>query len=99
VLLAQGKLPEALKSYQQDLAIAERLAKSDPGNAEWQRDLSVSFAKLAVVFRKAGNNTDALNALKEGRAIAERIARLSPDNAQWKKDLDWFDQQLAGQAQ
>jgi tetratricopeptide (TPR) repeat protein len=95
----RGNLPEALKSYRDGLAIIDRLAKADPGNAEWQRDLSVSFAKLAVVFRKAGNNTDALNALKEGRAIAERIARLSPDNAQWKKDLDWFDQQLAGQAQ
>ena len=38
----QGNLPEALKAYQAGLAIAERLARADPGNAEWQRDLSVS---------------------------------------------------------
>jgi tetratricopeptide (TPR) repeat protein len=31
VLVAQGNLPEALKSYQASLAIRERLAKSDPG--------------------------------------------------------------------
>jgi hypothetical protein len=43
VLVAQGNLPEALKSYQADLAIAERLARSDPGNVGWQRDLSVWF--------------------------------------------------------
>ena len=32
VLVAQGNLPEALKSYRDGLAIADRLAKSDPGN-------------------------------------------------------------------
>jgi hypothetical protein len=63
-----------------------------------QRNLSASFAKLAIVFRMTGNETDALSALKEGHAIAERMARLSPDNVQWKKDLDWFGEQLAGQA-
>jgi tetratricopeptide (TPR) repeat protein len=43
VQMAQGDLPGALKSYSDGLAIAERLAKSDPGNTEWQRDLSVSY--------------------------------------------------------
>ena len=39
---AQGDLAGALQSYRDSLAIRERLAKSDPGNAGWQRDLSVS---------------------------------------------------------
>jgi hypothetical protein len=39
VLVAQGNLPEALKTFRDGLAIADRLAKSDPGNAGWQRDL------------------------------------------------------------
>ena len=33
VLVAQGNLPEALKSYRDGLAIRERLAKADPSNA------------------------------------------------------------------
>jgi tetratricopeptide (TPR) repeat protein len=41
--VAQGDLAGALKSYRDGLAIAERLAQSDPGNAGWQRDLSVSY--------------------------------------------------------
>ena len=41
VQVAQGDLAGALTSYRDSLAIAERLAKSDPGNAGWQRDLSV----------------------------------------------------------
>ncbi len=42
VQVAQGDLSGALDSYRAYLAIAERLAKADPNNAGWQRDLSVS---------------------------------------------------------
>ena len=50
---AQGDPAAALKSYQDNLAIAERLAKSDPGNALWQNDLWVSFTKVnADYFKK-----------------------------------------------
>ena len=38
---AQGDLAGALKSYRDSLAILEKLAKQDAGNAVWQRDLSV----------------------------------------------------------
>ena len=55
VLVAQGNLPEALKSYRDSLAIAERLAKADPGNAGWQRDLSVSYNKVGDVQVAQGN--------------------------------------------
>ena len=47
MLVAQGDLPEALQAYRDSLAIAERLAAADPSNAEWQRDLSVSYEKIA----------------------------------------------------
>jgi hypothetical protein len=42
-LLAQGKLDAARKAYEQSFAIAERLAKADPGNSGLQRDLSSSY--------------------------------------------------------
>jgi hypothetical protein len=35
-----------------------RLAKTDPGNAGWQRDLSVSYGKLADVFKRSGETGD-----------------------------------------
>ena len=50
MLAAQGNLPEALKSYQGSLAIRDRLAKADTGNAGWQRDLSVSYNKVGGVL-------------------------------------------------
>jgi hypothetical protein len=95
VLVAQGNLPEALKSYRDSLAIRDRLAKSDPGNAGWQRDLSVSYAKLAVVLRKKGAAADALSALRQGQAIIARMTQVSPDNVVWKNDLVWFNDQIA----
>ena len=94
IRLDRGNLPDALKSYRDGLAIRDRLAKADPGNAGWQRDLSVSYAKLGVAFRKAGRNTDALSELRDGQAIMARMTRLSPDNAQWKQDLVWFNDQI-----
>ncbi len=95
VLVAQGNLPEALKSFRDGLAIADRLSKSDPGNAGWQRDLSVSYAKLADAFKKSGDQRKALDALRQGWTIMVRMTSHSPDNAVWKRDLDWFDEQIA----
>lgn len=66
VLVAQGKLAEALASYQDGLAIRDRLAKADPGNASWQRDLAVSHYKVATIQAQQG---DAPGALNEFRAL------------------------------
>jgi hypothetical protein len=95
VLVDQGNLPEALKSFRDGHDIRDRLAKADPGNASWQRDLSVSYSKLADAFRKAGDKAMALDALRQGRAIMVRLTSLSPDNTVWKRDLAWFDGQIA----
>jgi tetratricopeptide (TPR) repeat protein/pimeloyl-ACP methyl ester carboxylesterase len=92
---ARGDLGIAKADYREAGALAERLAQSDPGNAGWQRDLAVSHAKLASVFRKGGENAKALDALRQGRAIMVRMTSLSPDNAVWRRDLAWFDGQIA----
>ena len=95
MLVAQGDLPEALKAFRDSLAIADRLAKADPGNAGWQRDLSVSYAKLANAYRTAGQLPQAREQLTAGRTIIARLTETYPDWSQWKKDLAWFDGQIA----
>jgi predicted Zn-dependent protease len=99
VQVAQGDLVGALKSYKDGLAIAERLAKSDPGNAEWRRDLAVSFAKLGWVHRQSADRAEALDFFRQGQAIMSRLSKISPDNATWKQDLARFDGQIAELAQ
>jgi hypothetical protein len=83
VLVAQGYLPEALKSFRDGLAIADRLAKADPANAGWQRDLSVSYNNIGDVLVAQGNLPEALKSFRDGLAIADRLTKADPGNAGW----------------
>jgi len=87
VLVAQGNLPEALKSFRDGPAIADRLAKAGPGNAESLRDLSVSYERIGDVLVAQGNLPEALKLFRGGLAIADRLAKLDPRNAGWQRDL------------
>ena len=90
---AQGNLPAALTSYQASLAIRERLAQADPGNAGWQRDLSVSHNKIGDVLQAQGDLAAALTSYQASLAIAERLAQADPGNAGWQRDLSVVAQQ------
>ena len=68
------------------LAIRERLAKSDPDNAGWQRDLSVSYERIGNVIAQ-GNQPEALQFYREGLAIRKRLAKSDPGNSGWQRDL------------
>ena len=64
VLMAQGNLAEALKSYRDGLAVADRLAKSDPENVDWQRNsLHSHTTRSAMRWTAGGNLTEALKKL------------------------------------
>ncbi|HIJ93446.1 MAG TPA: tetratricopeptide repeat protein [Rhodospirillaceae bacterium] len=69
------------------MAIAERLAKADPDNAGWQRDLSVSHDRIGDVQVAQGDLSGALESYRASMAIAERLAKADPDNAGWQADL------------
>jgi tetratricopeptide (TPR) repeat protein len=87
VLVAQGQLNEALKSYRDSLTISERLAKSDPSNTGWQRDLSLSYDAVGDVHVAQGQLNEALKSYRDGFAISERLAASDPKNAGWQRDL------------
>jgi hypothetical protein len=55
MLVAQGKLQEALDTYQQSLKIRQTLAEQDKTNSGWQRDLIVSLYKVATTIAKIGS--------------------------------------------
>ena len=85
--------PEALSSYRHGLVIAEALAKRDPGNAGWQRDLAVSYHKIGSL-EAIDNPNEARELLEKGRAIIDRLARIAAAQAQWRADLSRFDEVL-----
>ncbi len=84
---AQGDLQAALGSYQAGLAIAEKLARQNPGNAQWQRDLSVSHDNIGDVQQAQGDLQAALGSYQAELGIAEKLARQDPGNAGWQRDL------------
>ncbi len=68
----------------------ERLAEQaalDPGNAGWQRDLSVSHDRIGDAEMARGGRDAAIAAYRAGLAIRARLAALDPGNAGWQRDL------------
>jgi len=82
-----GDLTAALRSYRDALAIAERLASADPGNAGWQHDLSVSHNKTGDVQVAQGDLAAALRSYRASHDIFERLASADPGNAAWQRAL------------
>jgi tetratricopeptide (TPR) repeat protein len=87
IRVARGNLPDALSAYRDAEADADRLAKADPNNAEWQRDLSVSYNRVGDVLVAQGNLPEALKSFQDSLAIADRLAKADPNNAEWQRDL------------
>ncbi|HXN88448.1 MAG TPA: hypothetical protein VN890_03705 [Methylocella sp.] len=69
------------------LLVAERLAISDPGNAEWQRDLSVSYNRVGNVQNAQGDLKAARQSYQDSLAIRVRLAKSDPGNAGWQSIL------------
>jgi len=100
VLVEQENLPAALESFKASHAIFERLAKADPSNAGWQRDLALSHGRVAIILARQGERERALGAFRQGRNIIAKLKAAAPSNATLPEDLDWFDgriQQLGAQ--
>jgi tetratricopeptide (TPR) repeat protein len=87
VLRAQGDGAAALAAYRAGMAIAERLAAADPGNVEWQRDLSGSHSRIGDVLMAQADLAAALAAYRASHAIIVRLAAADPGNAEWRRDL------------
>ncbi len=88
----QGDLAGALEAYGASLAIGERLAAQDPGNAAWQRDLVVSNVKMAeVATGEEGRAAEARSHYEAALAIATGLhesGRLAPRDAWMVEDLE-----------
>src|SRR5215813_423047 len=87
VAAAQGNLPSARQLYDRAVAMAEPIAKADPGNVGWQRDLSGSHDRIGNVLRAQGNLPAALQSYRASLAIAERLSKADPGNAEAQRDV------------
>jgi hypothetical protein len=89
---AQGDLAGALAAYEAARAIRERLAASDSGNAEWQRDLIVSHWRIAALLGELpARRGEASAHWGEALAVARALAgsgRLAPVDAYFVETLE-----------
>ena len=70
-----------------DWRFESTLAARDPNNAEWQRDLSVSYDRVGDISAARGDRDGALKAYKDGLEIAKPLAARDPNNVVWQTDL------------
>jgi tetratricopeptide (TPR) repeat protein len=82
-----GAVRPAAGAYRAAHGLFERAVRADPGNAGWQRDLSVSWVRLGDVRRAQGNLAGTLAAYTAGKNISDRLADADPGNAEWQRDL------------
>ncbi len=94
ILTAYADLATARRLTIAANAVQRRLAQSDPANAAWQRDLSVSLNSLGKLAVAQGDLAGALRSFTEAKAIAERLAQSDPANAEWQFDLGISNERL-----
>jgi tetratricopeptide (TPR) repeat protein len=63
------------------------LAAEKPGDAIYQRDLSIAYAEVGEVLLIQGKLSDALRVYRESLAIIERLTTADPGNAGFQFDL------------
>jgi tetratricopeptide (TPR) repeat protein len=87
VQVEQGDFARAMTSYRDNLTTQDRLAQSDPGNAQQQRDLYASHTFVGNVREAQGDLAGALKSYRDGFAIIDRLAKSDPGNASWQREL------------
>ena len=73
--------------YEDGLKIAKRLADAAPENADYARDLSISYNRLGDLARSGGDPAAARRYYEDGLKIAKRLSDAAPENADYARDL------------
>jgi hypothetical protein len=77
------------------LAIVERLAVADRGNADWQRNLAVAYGHIGNVCIMLGKIEEAQANFRKALAITELLASGDPMNIKWQVELTELNRALA----
>ena len=87
LLIARGDLSGALQNYRDALALDDKLAKQNPGNTDWQHQLSISYERVGDVLSDQGDLPGALQNYRDALAIRDKLTKDDPSKAGWQRDL------------
>jgi len=82
-LLAQGQAPAALKYFEKNLMIAERLAREAPGEVTRIHDFGASQDLMGHAFQHQGDLEQAEQFFRMALATHRRALTLQPENPFW----------------
>jgi tetratricopeptide (TPR) repeat protein len=83
----RSKLDEALKNYQDSLALMQKVVAADPKNTALQRELSVAYGKVGDVLGGQGKREESIKYFQSSIATIEQLAASDRGNAGWQHDL------------
>ena len=87
ILLARSRLDEALKIFQESLAIRDRLAAKNPDAVRAQRDLALILERVGRVQEAQGALPVARQTYERALAISRRLAAGDPGNSSLQREL------------
>jgi tetratricopeptide (TPR) repeat protein len=91
---ADAEFDDAIAMYRKGLVIRQRLASSDKGNSQWQRDLLIMYTKLGDVLGAQQKYEDAFANYQMSLDIAEALANSGQGNVEWQRDEYVADERL-----
>jgi len=83
----EGRLPLRKGLLDGTLGTFQQLVAADPGNVEWQRDLSVSQDRVGNVLLALGDLAGALVSYRDSLAVRQRLVAADPGNTEWQQYL------------
>src|SRR4029079_18038232 len=86
---------EARKAFRDSFAIADRRARTNPNNLQWQRDLALGLGRIGFILTLQNEVSQGLSEYRKGRQIIARLKEQSPENAALPQDLAWFDAEIS----
>ena len=94
VLIAEGKLDEALPSYRRGLADRRGAGQARSRTRRLAARPGRQLPQDRLARGRSDNPGEARELLEKGRAIIARLDRIAAHQAQWRSDLSKFDEVL-----
>ncbi len=82
-----GLTDRALLRIREIAKVFEDRVQREPGRADYQRDLSVSYNKLSDLMSALGQGEQAREFFEKALAISKRLAEAEPGRADYQRDL------------
>jgi tetratricopeptide (TPR) repeat protein/serine/threonine protein kinase len=94
LLITSNRLPDAVKEYQQAIALHEKLAAAHPQEPGFRDGLARSRYNLATLLQEIGQKKEAAKAFREAIAIWEKLANAFPANTEYPQHVTYCFGQL-----